>query len=662
MKAVALKSMGSSSLARFALTGLYNTAIGYSVILLGLWLGLGDYRANFLGYAVGLLFSYFVNRGWSFRVQSSPSIREVSCFIGAFAASYLINILVLLIGREMGLSQSPILHLGAMTAYTITFYLLSRFFVFPANERAGDKIWNGVARNWVIANLSNHRVTIASILLGLLLSAIFINIPVTHDVSWQFWLARQMNGGTPLYGHVMEINPPLWFWMAAGIDSMAKIFNIGPLNLYISMVVLWAIFAALAFTRLADFADNKTSMAVSLFVLALLLVAPIYDFGQREQLTAIGIIPYIALISRRRREQPVSWYLAISVGAFAAVGIAMKHYFVVVPMALELWLLFELRRNWRPIRWETAIMGLCAAAYAAAIIIFTPDFLSHIVPLVAAAYNGYERPFLLQVLRSEVLIWISCLAWIGYSRIRQSDAAPVPLLRALVIASLGFIAAYFAQQKGWQYHAIPATVCISLAMVVQIWHAPDTLQKSLLQKFAWQPLPTALAISYILVGLTHGTYENQRVGVEKYYSRWSPGDAVMIITGDPRLVFPHVEKQQVRWTSRHFAHWMISAIAKAENAGNSNAELVEVGRQIRQQTVEDISCHSPKYIYVNVTQLPYGISPEQFRMTDFFKRDDQFKAILENHYVLTDSDRNFDIFEAKSKVEPIPGVVCYPIW
>jgi hypothetical protein len=418
----------------------------------------------------------------------------------------------------------------------------------------------------------------------------------------------------------------------------------------------------IVFVRLADFADDNTSLAVSLFVLGLLLVAPIYDFGQREQLTAIGVIPYIALISRRQRQQPVSWYLAASVGVFAAAGIAMKHYFIVVPIALELWLLFEIRRNWRPIRWETATLGLCAILYGAAILIYTPEFFTNIVPLVTAAYHGYERSFLSQILRSEVLIWIGCLTWIGYSRFRQPGAEPVPLLRALVIASLGFILAYFAQQKGWQYHAIPATVCMSLAMVVQILHAPVAQHKGFFQKFALQPLPTALAISYILVGLTYGTYENQRVGVEKYYSRWSPGDAVMIVTGDPRLVFPHVEKQHVQWTSRHFAHWMISAIAKAENAGQSNAELEEVGRQIRHQIVEDISCHSPKYIYVNVRQIPYGISPDQFRMTDFFKRDDQFKAILENHYILTDSDRNFDIFQEKSKVEPIKGTVCYPIW
>ncbi len=662
MISMALQSIKEGSAARFALTGLYNTAVGYSVILVGLWLGLGDFRANFLGYVVGLVFSYFVNRSWSFRVQSKPNIREASSFLGAFVVSYLVNIIVLVMGREMGLLQSPILHLGAMTAYTITFYLLSHFVVFRATDRPDKKGRNFGPRRGVAASLSKHRAIVAPIACVLIFLAIFIDTPLTHDVSWQFWLARQMNGGTPLYGHLMEINPPLWFWMAAGIDFVAKHLNIGPLNLYILLVTMWALFAAIAFTRLAALADDNMSMAVSLLVLGLLLVAPMYDFGQREQLTAIGVIPYIALIARRQRQQPVAWYLAVGIGIGAAAGIAMKHYFILVPIALELWLLFEIRRTWRPIRWETAALGLCAVLYGGAILIYTPEFFTNIVPLVAAAYHGYERSFFLQILRSEVLIWICCLAWIGCSWWRRPDAPSLPLLRALVIASLGFMVAYFAQQKGWQYHAIPATVCISLAMVIHILHAPVALGKGLLQKFAVQPLPTALAISYILVGLTHGTYENQRGGLEKYYSRWSPGDSVMIVTGDPRLVFPHVEKQKVQWTSRHFAHWMISAIAKAENSGKSSAELEVIGQQIRSQMVEDISCHSPKYIYVNVRQLPYGISPLQFRMTDFFKRDARFTAILENHYALTDSDRNFDIFEAKSKVNSIPGIACYPIW
>ena len=76
------------------------------------------------------------------------------------------------------------------------------------------------------------------------------------------------------------------------------------------------------------------------------------------------------------------------------------------------------------------------------------------------------------------------------------------------------------------------------------------------------------------------------------------------------------------------------------------------------RSLDDIS---HRHIYVNVRQLPYGISPDQFRMTDFFRRDARFEAMLAKHYRLTDSDPNFEIFEARSKVERIKGVTCYSV-
>ena len=42
---------------------------------------------------------------------------------------------------------------------------------------------------------------------------------VDSDVSWQLWIARQLNGGARLYRDIVEVNPPLWFWMALPVDA-----------------------------------------------------------------------------------------------------------------------------------------------------------------------------------------------------------------------------------------------------------------------------------------------------------------------------------------------------------------------------------------------------------------------------------------------------------
>ncbi len=60
--------------------------------------------------------------------------------------------------------------------------------------------------------------------------------------------------------------------------------------------------------------------------------------GQREQLVLIATLPYAALIAARRAGRQVAPALALVIGAAAALGFALKHYFLIVPLLLELWL------------------------------------------------------------------------------------------------------------------------------------------------------------------------------------------------------------------------------------------------------------------------------------------------------------------------------------
>ena len=60
-------------------------------------------------------------------------------------------------------------------------------------------------------------------LAGLLLwAAVFWTGPLVNDVAWQLWIGRAMNGGASLYGDILEVNPPLWFWIGAGIERLGS--------------------------------------------------------------------------------------------------------------------------------------------------------------------------------------------------------------------------------------------------------------------------------------------------------------------------------------------------------------------------------------------------------------------------------------------------------
>ena len=115
---------------KFGLVGLLNTAIGFAIILAALSAGFNDYAANALGYGLGLIISYSLNRYWTFSATSQPSFREIIAFCGVFAFAYSANLLVLTSFRAAGYIDQPLAHLLGLVVYSALFFLLSRYVVF----------------------------------------------------------------------------------------------------------------------------------------------------------------------------------------------------------------------------------------------------------------------------------------------------------------------------------------------------------------------------------------------------------------------------------------------------------------------------------------------------------------------------------------------------
>jgi putative flippase GtrA len=117
-------------LLRFVLTGLANSAVGWTVIFGGLWAGLSGLVANAAGYGVGLILSFTLNRRFVFGVGGAVSGREVARFLAAFGIAYGVNVAVLMAGQSVWGESSPLAQLPALAAYVAVFFVLSQWFVF----------------------------------------------------------------------------------------------------------------------------------------------------------------------------------------------------------------------------------------------------------------------------------------------------------------------------------------------------------------------------------------------------------------------------------------------------------------------------------------------------------------------------------------------------
>lgn len=119
--------------ARFGLAGALSTVAGFAVIAgLDAGLHMAPALANAAGYAVGVPLGFVLNRGFVFRHGGSPGAAGLR-YLASVALAFGLNQLVLRLAGPVFGAGAPA-HLAAqlagMASYTLTTFLLARYWVF----------------------------------------------------------------------------------------------------------------------------------------------------------------------------------------------------------------------------------------------------------------------------------------------------------------------------------------------------------------------------------------------------------------------------------------------------------------------------------------------------------------------------------------------------
>lgn len=371
-------------------------------------------------------------------------------------------------------------------------------------------------------------------------------VPIGHDQTWHLWVGRQLLHGASLYRDVIEVNPPLWFWLGVPLAAIGEIFGLQ------SRAVVIAFFAG--------------SIALSLFLspsryrpalLVAFVLIPLLDFGQREHFTLIATAPYVLLIAARAQGNEVRHPIAI--GLFGSFGFALKPFFVIVPMVLEAVIWRE-----RRVRPETISLALCAIAYAIAVPLFAPEYLSDVVPMVRDAYRYIQGPSILPL----VLVTFG-IALVGFLSSRHRGD---PVSRTLGVAALAFLVAMIAQGKGWTYHSVPARGFLFLALAVELMRLRE-------RPFSYALMATAAGLCFFPVGV----YQNPfRAEMEAHIADLPRRTSIMVLSDNPSVAWPMVDERGLSWASRQFSLWQGVAAGKGVRAAQ-NAMRQAISRDLEKK-------------------------------------------------------------------------------
>jgi hypothetical protein len=481
-----------------------------------------------------------------------------------------------------------------------------------------------------------------------------LQVTPSGDITWQLWIARQMLGGARLYTDIWEVNPPLWFWSAVPVEWLGERTGLPPTQLLFTFIVAMAIFSALLVEKLTELPRATHRFVLTLLVFWISIVMPFVDLGQREQLALTTCLPYAALIARRRYGRSTPVWIATAVGIFGAYGFAFKHYFILVPLSLELWLCVGLRRNWRPWRPELVAMVIFAALYAVCVCIFTPAYLSFMVPMNLAAYASLDRSYLAMLKPGWVGYWLLTAAfYVLYRRERRTDA-PVEntaLFQALLITAGCFAFAYFIQRKIFTYHSVPTSGTLAVATCLYLQEMQSRRRFPLLFGVALLAVP-------VFTLLTPRLGANTLLAEKTtYLQSVAAGDPVFIGTFAAGWAWPDVELRHLTWISRAYTLWMVHAIARAEIDHNMTPELNRLRVQTLGAVSEDIRCNPPVLLLIERTQ-PEDIPSNLFTLRDFIFRDDQLRTFVAENYVTQPDSLFYFAYRRHDSVSGITSDHC----
>jgi hypothetical protein len=324
---------------------------------------------------------------------------------------------------------------------------------FPGDKAARQGIW---------AVTPLHAV-VAVFMVAIMLRAV---LPFNVDVSWWLTICERMLDGQRLYVDILETNPPmagsvymLGVAVARATHMRPEVVTNGLIFLLIaaSLALTWR---ALRFSSLRERAGG----AFAVWAAAVLTVLPMYDFGQREHLALVVLLPALAVyILRANGERVAPWAILIA-GLCAATTMSFKPYFVFAAGFCILAAAAQ-ARDWRvlfaPENWIAAAL---VVIYALCIVAFYPEYLTLIYPLVRDVYLLANKPFLVMLRELATTLWLLAIMVTLALQSRRQKADTVALV--MMAGSLGFAISFFVQAKGWGYHAYPM---VALGLLAAGW-------------------------------------------------------------------------------------------------------------------------------------------------------------------------------------------------
>jgi hypothetical protein len=442
------------------------------------------------------------------------------------------------------------------------------------------------ARAW-FAGLG--QIASVALYLGLLL-AWFWTSPVNHDSSWFLHATREWLAGARLYEDIFEINPPLVFYLHAPAVLIADTFRITTTQaFYVSILVLIGVSLcwSTGIVRRGGFPLSRSWLF--LIGSALAMVLPFTSaFGQREQFLTIFLWPYVT--AHLSLAKPDNGTGSVNRAIFAAVGVLLKPYFVLIPAMVILGRIVAERRWQAAFSRSSIVLAVAGLTYLVTARLLYPVYFDRTVPDAMEVYGAYRHDTVHNIMALKP--WLIALSAVVIGA--AATAGWPRRLGYVCLAAAGALGVYLIQWNGFGYHALPLFAFLLLA------HTWIAVQAGSRRVTALAVMGYLLLAQFVFVLQPYG-YAGKEV-FAPYLSGPDRARSMVVVSADLPPYFPLVDYFGTRWEGRFPVQWMVpgAVIGLAANSCSREpgrcARLQGLIDRARSLTAEDVSGKRPDLV------------------------------------------------------------------
>jgi len=443
--------------------------------------------------------------------------------------------------------------------------------------------------------------------------------PLSSDTNWLMSNCRRFLDGAVLYRDIVETNPPMAIFMHLPAALVERWTRIEAETVFTAMVLVCGAGAAWFFARCVRRVEPEARFILPV-TLAVVVVAPLSAFDEREHVALILTLPLIGLAVLRAGGMRPSWVAMVACGVLAGLTPLIKPYFALGVAGPYLALAMVQRLPRAVLAPEAVVAGAVTLAGVGATELWLPDYGRSVVPLLFDLYRPMKEPLWWMLCCMPVIAWTVSLAGL-YVAERRLGA----VVWAIVGGGIGYMIGFIDQGRGWSYQMLPS---LGLLLIALYLRAPAAL----LSGSPRRRVPAVAAIVMAVGMLAYlGMFDARTYTVVGPIRATVASPTVMSISWDLTPGHPITTRVNGRWAGTFSSRWITVNAAYLSRRTHDPVRLKRYAQWTaydRMVTNRDLG-RRPDIVLV-------GLGP--FDWPGWIARDPETKRLMDG-YVLLARDR-----------------------